>query len=123
MLDDITNQEDVDRLVRLFYDKATVDPTIGHFFTTVIQLNWSTHIPRIVDFWTSILFGAPGYSGNPMDAHIKLNMLSPLKKEHFDKWVELWTQTVRENFEGPKADEAVVRGGSIAQIMAMKLHP
>lgn len=119
---DIASKEDVNRLVRLFYEKATVDPNIGHFFTTVLKLDWEKHIPLITNFWHSLLFGGGSYSGNPMDAHVRLNRLSPLQKAHFDQWVQLWTETVRGNFDGPKAEEAIARGGNIAQIMHLKLN-
>lgn len=118
---DIQDKADIAFLIERFYKKATIDPVIGHFFTTVVQLNWEKHIPLITNFWHTLLFGEPGYTGNPMEAHVKLNKLSPIEKQHFDKWVELWTQTIRENFEGPKADEAIARGGNIAQIMHLKL--
>jgi hemoglobin len=118
---DIRNRDDVMQLVRAFYAKATGDPVIGHFFTTVVQLNWDKHIPRIVDFWTTLLFGGGLYSGNPMEAHIHLNKLSPMQQQHFDKWVELWTATVDALFSGPKAEEAKMRGASIATIMHLKL--
>jgi hemoglobin len=122
MQHDIRNESDVAKLIDAFYKKAIADPVIGHFFTMVVHLDWNKHILVINAFWNSILFGTPGYSGNPMDAHIKLDRLSPMEKRHFDKWVVLWTQTVRENFEGPKAEEAINRAGTIATIMAMKLN-
>lgn len=121
-MDDLRDKEDVAGLIRSFYEKATVDPVIGHFFTTVVQLNWEKHIPLITNFWYTLLFGGGSYSGNPMDAHIKLNQLSKIEKVHFDTWVKLWTETVTENFAGPKADEAVLRADSIAQIMSLKLR-
>ena len=120
---DIQNREDVSLLVHCFYERATVDPVIGHFFTTVVKLDWEKHIPLITSFWNTLLFGEAGYTGNPMDAHIKLNRLSPMQKEHFDRWVFLWTETIHAHFAGPKADEAIMRGGNIAQIMHLKLHP
>lgn len=119
---DIENKEDVARLIKLFYEKATVDPVIGHFFTTVIKLDWEKHIPLITNFWSTLLFGGQDYTGNPMEAHMKLNKLSTMEKVHFDTWVRLWTETVQEHFAGPKAEEAIMRGGTIAQIMHMKLN-
>jgi hemoglobin len=118
---DIRHRDDVAQLVKWFYEKATVDPLIGHFFTKVVQLDWDKHIPRITDFWTTLLFGGGLYSGNPMEAHIHLNKLSPMQQQHFNRWVELWTTTVDEHFAGEKADEAKMRGTSIAHIMMTKL--
>lgn len=104
-----------------FYEKVKRDPLIGHFFTKVISLSWETHIPVIVSFWEGILLGGTAYRGNPMSKHIELSRLSAIRGEHFARWVELWSETVMENFEGPKADEAIARARSIAQLMELKI--
>jgi hemoglobin len=118
---DIATKEDVLQLVTLFYEKAIPDEVIGHFFTKVVQLDFEKHIPKIADFWSGILLGNSEYKGNPMEAHIKLNQLSPLEQKHFDRWLELWKETIAENFAGPKADEASSRAETIAQLMLFRV--
>lgn len=119
---DISSPRDIDHLVRAFYKKATADPVIGKFFTEVVQINWELHIPVIVNFWSTALLGEGDYRGNVMDAHIKLHKIEPMKKEHFDRWVSLWQQTIEEMFVGSKAEEAKQRGSSIAQIMTYHMQ-
>jgi hemoglobin len=94
---------------------------IGFIFTEVVELSWEKHIPVMYSFWYSILFGKTTYNGNPMFKHIELNKKTELTKEHFERWIELWNETVKENFEGEKADEAVQRAQNIASIMQSKL--
>jgi hemoglobin len=118
---DIQSRDDIAKLVSEFYLKATPDPLIGKFFTEVVNLSWEKHIPLIVDFWSTILLGEGNYRGNVMEAHQKIHRLEVLKQEHFDRWLQLWAQTVHELFEGPKAEEAIQRGQSIAQVMLFKL--
>ncbi|HEU4716674.1 MAG TPA: group III truncated hemoglobin [Bacteroidia bacterium] len=114
---DIENRNDVEQLVGLFYKKAIHDTVIGHFFTAVIPISWEKHIPLIVSFWESILFGNASYRGNPMEKHIELSRLSKMEAHHFERWLKLWKETTDENFAGPKANEAKVRAEAIARLM------
>jgi hemoglobin len=121
MKSDITSKNDVLRLVTRFYEKAVPDELIGHFFTKVVQLDFSTHIHKIAEFWSGLLLGNSTYRGNPMEAHFHLHQKSPMEQKHFDRWVHLWKQTIDENFSGPKAEEAGLRAESIAQLMFYRI--
>ncbi len=118
----LENRDDIAFLIDKFYKKVVVDDTIGYFFTKVIPISWEKHIPIMVEFWSGILFGNSTYTGNPMVKHIQLNEHSPLEKEHFDRWLKLWTETLQENFYGEKAEEAVTRAEAIAGIMLYKVQ-
>ena len=45
----------------------------------------------------------------------------PVGKAHFDRWLELFLETVDENFSGPKAEEAKGRALSIADTFARRM--
>lgn len=119
---DITTEKDVELLVDRFYKKVLPDPVIGYIFADVARLSWDTHIPKINAFWKSLLLDKPGYSGNPMAKHIELDKKTPLKPEHFERWLLLWKQTVNEHFEGPVADKAIKQANSIALLMQHKVE-
>ncbi|MES2621618.1 MAG: group III truncated hemoglobin [Bacteroidota bacterium] len=118
---DILTEADIQQLVDEFYKKVVADPVIGFIFTEVVQLSWQKHIPVMYSFWGSLLLGTNTYAGNPMIKHLELDKLVPLTKEHFERWLALWEGTVNENFEGPKADEAISRAKSIAGVMQLKI--
>src|ERR1700712_1968347 len=118
---DIRDKNDVALLIDLFYKKAIPDLVIGHFFTSVIQVSWSIHIPVIISFWNGILFGNSEYDGNIMLKHIKLDRLYNLEPGHFERWLQLLKETINENFNGPKAEEAISRANSIAKTMHYKI--
>jgi hemoglobin len=120
-MQDIHSKDNIDFLVNTFYKRAIADPLIGHFFTDIVQLNFEHHLPLIISFWDSMLLGANTYKGNPMIKHIELNEKSELLPAHFERWLELWQQSVTENFEGTKANEAVARAKSIALLMQYKI--
>jgi hemoglobin len=118
---DIQNRADVQLLVTSFYEKVVPDPLIGFFFTEIVHLSWEKHIPVMVDFWESILLGTATYSGNPMAKHFPINKISPIKPEHFQRWLLLWKETLSQHFTGPVADEAFNRATAIAGLMEHKM--
>ena len=118
---DIHNRGDIVVLLEDFYRKAFADPLIGHFFTEVVPLNLETHIPQIADFWESVIFSTRGYRKNVMEIHQHSHALSAIKKEHLDRWVALFSQTVDQSFEGPNATLIKQRARSVATMMEIKI--
>ena len=111
---DITTYEDCIELIEKFYVKLLKDERIAHFFT---ELDLQTHIPHVADFWAFILIDKPGYANNMMTAHARLQ----LKEEDFNQWLNLFHQTIEENFEGEKANLAIERSRLIAWTMKTKM--
>jgi len=118
---DIENRQDIKKLMESFYSKALIDETIGYFFTEVVPLNMETHMPLIVDFWETIVFGKAKYKGNVFEVHHHIHQLSAFKEEHFARWVILFQQTVNELYSGNNAELVKQRAESIATIMRIKL--
>ena len=121
MKKDIENREDIIRMVNNFYEKVKPDKTISYFFSQVAGIDWEKHLPVMYNFWENIIFHVGGYTGNPMKHHIDLHQKSPMKKEHFNRWIELFNETVDELFEGEKAEQAKLRALSIATVMQINI--
>ena len=120
----IENRRDIELLLNRFYTKVFKDDLISHFFTEVVPLNLKTHIPVIADFWESVLLDSKGYRKNVMEVHMNISQKSKIEKPHLDRWVLLFTETVDELFEGPRAIVAKQRAASIATMMNIKInHP
>ena len=114
---DIETRADIDKLMDLFYERALVDGTIGYIFTDVARLDLEHHLPIIGDFWESLLFGTDVYAKhgrNPLMVHQELHSKSSLTREHFQRWLEIFTTTVDEVFEGERADHIKMRARAIA---------
>lgn len=79
MKKDVHNRADIIILVDAFYKNVTLNPQIGPIFTKVAQVDWAHHLPKMYDFWESILFGKAIYKGNPMLTHFALNKQTPLQ--------------------------------------------
>ncbi len=116
---DIETREDLETLLTEFYKIAAIDREIGHHFA---GLNLETHLPIIVNFWEKILFGKLVYFGNPLAVHQTLHGKSPLEFEHFQRWFEIFSQTVDELFAGKTADDAKLRAKMIAHSLNRNLN-
>lgn len=120
-MQDIQDRADIEFLVNSFYSHVKQDPDIGFFFTQVAGLDFDIHLPKMYDFWESIIFKKASYTGNPMLSHIQLNRKSLINETHFKKWLTLWKRTVNENFIGTNATEAIQRAKQIAQLIQFKI--
>lgn len=117
---DISSRDDIDALMASFYGRAMTDPVIGYLFTDVAKLDLEHHLPVIGDFWESTLFGSGVYARhrrNPLLVHLELDRKSRLEPQHFERWLELFSETVDESFSGMRAEHAKLRGQMIAQRM------
>ena len=81
-------------------------------------MDLEAHLPIIVDFWDTMLFGAKNYRDNPFDKHIPLE----LESKHFKRWLQLFDESLHQNFHGKMADEIWNRAKSIADIFESKLE-
>jgi len=118
---DLKNKKDVKHLVDEFYKKVLRDENIGFIFTETVAFVWEKHIPKMYDFWDSILFDKATYKGNPMLKHMALNEKIELTDERFDRWLALWKQTIESNFKGEIADKANQKAAMIAELMKYKI--
>src|SRR5579871_4771245 len=100
MKKDIENAEDIELLVNSFYNQVKADGVIGYIFNETIGADWSHHLPIMYRFWNSVLFGKLGYSGHPVNKHVELSRKIPLHQEHFNRWLQMWNETVDSLFEG-----------------------
>lgn len=120
-LTDLTTRADIERLVDTFYDRIRADALLGPIFDGVAQVDWSVHLPLMYSFWETVLFGVPGFKGNPLATHIALGTKTPLTSREFNHWVALFHQTVDELFDGVVAADAKHRAVQIATTMQYHL--
>lgn len=119
---DIKTREDVYLLVSSFYVKVRKDKVLGPFFNDVIK-DWDAHLENLTTFWEASLFLKTRYSGNPLEAHVKVdkdndNSISEL---HFGLWLNLWFETINELFEGDYAENAKRRARKMGTFLYLKI--
>ncbi len=114
---DIEDINDIKKMVNTFYGKVRKDDLIEPIFNEKIQNHWDEHLTKLHSFWQSILLGEQTYNGFPFPPHAQL----PIDKEHFDRWLSLFTETVDNLFVGPISTEAKNRAYKIADVFQDKL--
>ncbi|QDK79216.1 group III truncated hemoglobin [Spirosoma sp. KCTC 42546] len=118
----LDSPEDVKLLVDSFYEKVQTDSLIGPIFTDVAQVDWSKHLPKMYAFWESIILGNNAYDGHPFRPHLIVNQQHTLTIDHFERWLQLFSQTVTENFTGEIAEQVRQRATQIALVWSSKLE-
>ena len=106
----------IERVVRAFYGRARRDPLIGPVFESRVH-DWEAHIGRMCAFWSSVALMSGRYHGQPMVAHLPL----PVDTPHFDRWLELFAETVRDICPPPAADLFLDRAHRIADSLELGL--
>ncbi len=119
---EIQNREDVQLLVETFYVKIRKDIVLGPIFNGIIS-DWQRHLTLLADFWETQLFLKRKYYGNPVTAHlevdIKLN--HTINSAHFGLWLNLWFETIEELFEGETAWIARNRAQKMSTMLFMQI--
>lgn len=118
----LDSPEAIRLLVDSFYEKIQVDPLLGPIFTDVAQVDWSHHLPKMYAFWENIILGNNAYHGHPFQPHLLVNQKHTLGVEHFERWLQLFTKTLDECFEGQTADDVRLRATQIAVVWNRKLE-
>ena len=114
---DLGSRDDIIRLVNAFYDRVREDLLLGPIFEDIAQVDWAAHLPKMYDFWESVLFGTAQFKGNPLAVHRALAHRAPMGDAQFGRWLTLFHTTVDELFEGPTASQAKDRAVRIAATM------
>lgn len=94
---DIKTREDIFLLVSSFYVKVRKDAVLGPLFNDVIK-DWDAHLENLTTFWEASLFLKTKYSGNPLEAHVKVDQenSNSISELHFGLWLNLWFETINE---------------------------
>ncbi|GGE95253.1 group III truncated hemoglobin [Flavobacterium limi] len=115
---DITNIEDIKLLVNTFYEKVQNDNLIGPIFNEKMIGRWPEHLEKMYRFWQTLLLEEHTYSGSPFPPHKHL----PVNQTHFDRWMEIFTETVDSLFVGKLAEEAKLRAANMAYMFNYKIE-
>jgi hemoglobin len=100
-----------------FYRRARRDGLLGPVFEAHVR-EWDAHLGRMTDFWSSALLRTGRYSGRPVEAHRSIDALTA---GHFDRWIELFEETVRDLCPPGQADAFLVRARRMRDGMIMVL--
>ena len=108
-------ERDLHELLTAFYDTVELEPLLAPYFAVV---DMEAHMPRIVDFWSTLLWHTGRYSGNAFRPHLDM---AGLTGEHFARWLSTLERTIDARFAGPSAERMKALGHRIAYSMQLRL--
>jgi hemoglobin len=106
---------DLDDILASFYAAVADDPLLAPYFGS---LDMSTHMPRIVAFWSTMLFHTGRYSGNAFQPHLSMPGLTA---QHFARWVATLEHTLDARFAGENVERMKDLAQRIAHSMQLRL--
>lgn len=118
---DIASRDDIVRLVNGFYDRVRTDDVLGPIFDDVAHTDWDAHLPKMYDFWETVLFSTGSFRGDPLAIHLDLARRVPLGDREFGRWLELFDKNVDVLFHGKRAKDAKLRASRIATVMQLHI--
>ncbi len=104
-------------MVAEFYRRARRDDRLGPVFEAHVH-EWEAHLARMNDFWSAALLRTGRYSGRPVEQH---RAIGSLTAGHFDRWVALFEETVRDLCPPRQAEAFLVRARRMRDGMIMVL--
>jgi hemoglobin len=104
-------------VVMEFYRRARRDGQLGPVFEAHVR-EWDAHLARMTDFWSAALLRTGRYSGRPVEQH---RPIGGLTAGHFDRWIELVEETVRDLCPPGQAGAFLVRARRMRDGMTMVL--
>lgn len=104
---DIEQPEDVEFLVRAFYEKVYQDELLAPMFVEVAGVDMEHHVPKMFVFWKHVILDVGQYEGNAYMVHHRLNRKRALEAHHFERWLGLFRANLDEHFAGPNVEKAM----------------
>jgi hemoglobin len=108
---DTITRDHVRQLVDDFYGQVREDDLLGPVFLLALGDDWSEHLERLTEFWSTIVLGTRSFQGNVYGTHMQLNEIEP---EHFQRWLGLFEQTVNRLFEPEPAEQFLTMARRVA---------
>jgi hemoglobin len=113
------SEEDLQRLVDLFYARVREDDLLGPVFNGAVG-NWPEHLEKLGAFWSSVMLTSGRYKGSPIGAHMR--HASSIEPEMFDRWLKLWRETARETLAEADAAAVIAKAERIAESLKLALY-
>jgi hemoglobin len=118
---DLDDPIEIETMVRRFYADVAQDEVLGPMFNDVAHVDWSEHLPKLTAFWCRALLSMPGYEGNPYRQHLEVHARRSFTREHFERWLDLFHETLDLGWEGPKVDQAKALAGKVAMVHSKQI--
>ncbi|ODU58398.1 MAG: hypothetical protein ABT02_14690 [Comamonadaceae bacterium SCN 68-20] len=82
------NRDSIAQLVTRFYDDVRAHSILGPTFKAVLSGRRAPHLPRMVEFWSTVALGSRSFTGNVFASHMAVPGVTA---SHVGRWIRLWT--------------------------------
>jgi hemoglobin len=106
---------DLEPLLVRFYAAVARDALLAPYFES---LDMTAHIPRIADFWSTLLFHSGRYTGNAFRPHLEM---PGLRGEHFERWLATLEATLDESYTGANTERMKSFAHRVGYSMQLRL--
>ena len=118
---DLNCRENVERFVDCFYQRLLADEQLAPIFLDVARIDLQVHLPLIKSYWCKLLLGENAYRRHTMNIHRQLHARRSLGSADFERWLNLFCDTLDRSFTGPYSQKARRIAGAIAANMQRTL--
>lgn len=118
---DLDTRDAIATMVDTFYGQVRIDPLLGPMFNDVAKVDWPEHLVKLTAFWSRVLLNEPGYAGNPFRAHADIHEQQCFTRNHFERWLRLFHDTIDAGWSGPYAEGAKEMGRRVAAVHSNQL--
>lgn len=103
---DLTTPEDIRQFLDTFYGRLLADPVLAPIFLDVAGIDLRTHLGHIQAYWEKLLLGRDDYQRHTMNIHRALHGKQALTVADFDRWLDFFSRSMDDCFQGPTAERA-----------------
>lgn len=105
-------------VVHGFYGRIRSDAVLMDIFGPALGQDWTGHLAKMCDFWSSVLLMSGRFKGTPMAVHAAL---PGLEAAHFRRWLGLFRETVGDLCPGERAALFVAKAEMIGRSLQLGL--
>jgi len=109
-------EENLQKLVGLFYASVRRDPLIGPVFDGAID-DWPGHLDKLQAFWSSVMLTSGRYKGRPLPAHVRHG--ESINPKSFERWLALWREATEEVMPPAAATALQEKAARIAESLSL----
>ncbi len=119
---DLDTTTEIHEFVTRFYRDIAQDERFHHYFDDIANVDWNAHTHQLTGYWAGLLLGGPHDDADSViEAHRWLHDTTPFDEALFERWLEIFDETLDGGWRGIHADRARKRARGIAWAMAQRL--
>lgn len=118
---DLDTAEEIFEMVTRQYVDVIQDAVLQPYFDFGPGfIDWQAHIGAVADYWCHVVLYAPDYEIDVIESHRHLHQEDPFTPDLFDRWLQIFHDTVDGGWTGASATRAKKRATGMAWAMAQR---